>query len=92
MPWQRAVGSTSPSMPRTRIEYGGCSVTNRSKWYSRVTLWALKTGKPEYDDEPMQRTPPWCRGTERAPTVSAKRRCRGREEPRPPHGWGSSRQ
>jgi hypothetical protein len=27
--WQ--VGSTSFSMPRTRIEYGGCSVTNRSR-------------------------------------------------------------
>ena len=31
MPCRRAVGSTSSSMPRTRIEYGGCSVRKRSR-------------------------------------------------------------
>ena len=31
MPWRRQVGSTSDSTPRTRMEYGGCSVTKRSR-------------------------------------------------------------
>ncbi|MGW2444537.1 hypothetical protein [Streptomyces sp. NPDC001675] len=35
IPWRRTVGSTSSLMPRTRIEYGGCSVTNRSRFRSR---------------------------------------------------------
>src|SRR3954471_12361252 len=44
MPCRCVVGRTSSSMPRTRIEYGGCSVTNRSRCRSREahcasTIW-----------------------------------------------------
>ena len=31
MPWREHVGSTSASTARTRIEYGGCSVTKRCR-------------------------------------------------------------
>ena len=37
MPWRWQVGSTSASIPRTRIEYGGCSQTNRSRWRRSAT-------------------------------------------------------
>ena len=40
MPCRWTVGRTSSSMPRTRIEYGGCSVTNRSRPRSRAAHWA----------------------------------------------------
>jgi hypothetical protein len=39
-------------MPRTRIEYGGCSVTNRSRFRSRDTHWAPTICDPEYDEDP----------------------------------------
>ena len=52
MPFRSVVGRTSASMPRTRIEYGGCSVTNRSRFRSREihcasTIW----WDPEYDED-----------------------------------------
>ena len=40
MPWRWQVGSTSASMPRTRIEYGGCSHTKRSRLRRSATHWA----------------------------------------------------
>ena len=36
MPCRSVVGSTSNSMPRTRMEYGGCSVTNRARLRERA--------------------------------------------------------
>ena len=33
-------------MPRTRIEYGGCSVTNRSRLRSREAHWASTIWRP----------------------------------------------
>ena len=40
MPYRWQVGSTSASTPRTRIEYGGCSVTNRSRPRRSAVHWA----------------------------------------------------
>ena len=44
MPWRRQVGSTSASIPRTRIEYGGCSQTKRSRPRRSATHCASTIG------------------------------------------------
>ena len=62
MPYFSQVGSTSASMPRTRIEYGGCSVEKRprprvSAVHCASTIWCAG-----YVDEPKARILPWrCR-------------------------------
>ena len=53
MPWRRAVGSTSASMPRTSSEYGGCSQTKRSRSRSRAAHWASTIREAGNVDEPM---------------------------------------
>src|SRR4051812_50017735 len=40
MSWRWQVGRTSVSIARTRIEYGGCSVTKRCRRRSRAVHWA----------------------------------------------------
>ena len=40
MPYFWHIGSTSFSIPRTRMEYGGCSVTKRSRARRSATHWA----------------------------------------------------
>ena len=40
MPYFWHIGSTSFSIPRTRMEYGGCSVTKRSRERRSATHWA----------------------------------------------------
>src|SRR3954470_339611 len=46
MPWRCAVGSTSSSMSRVRIEYGGCSVRKRSRPRSRAIHCASTISAP----------------------------------------------
>ena len=53
MPWRRQVGSTSASMPRASIEYGGCSQTKRSRPRSRATHWASTICEAGNVEEPM---------------------------------------
>ena len=53
MPWRRQVGSTSFSTPRTRIEYGGCSHTKRSRPRSRATHCASTIRLGGNVEEPM---------------------------------------
>ena len=51
IPYRAHVGRTSFSMPRVRIEYGGCSVTNRSRPRSRAVHCAstiADTGNVEW--------------------------------------------
>src|SRR4051812_41060395 len=71
MPYRCVVGRTSSSMPRTRIEYGGCSVTNRSRCRSREAHCASTICEPEYDDDPMWRTFPCRTRSVSAPRVSS---------------------
>src|ERR1700722_16354381 len=53
IPNSRQVGSTSASMPRARIEYGGCSQTKRWCPRSRATHCALTICAAGYVEEPM---------------------------------------
>ena len=53
MPWRAHVGRTSASTARTRIEYGGCSVTNRCSPRSRATHCASTIWLAGNVEEPM---------------------------------------
>ena len=53
MPWRGQVGRTSASTARTRIEYGGCSVTKRCRLRSRATHCASTIWLAGNVEEPM---------------------------------------
>ena len=63
-----ATGSTSASMPRTKIEYGGCSVTKRPSPRRSATHCASTISCAGNVDEPNARILPW-----RCKSVSADR-------------------
>ena len=53
IPWRAHVGRTSASIPRTRIEYGGCSHTKRCRRRSRAAHCASTISAAGKVEEPM---------------------------------------
>ena len=58
-PYFCAVGSTSRSISRARREYGGCSVTGRSRLRFSATHWASTIWEGRNVEVPMYRILPW---------------------------------
>jgi hypothetical protein len=55
IPYRCAVGSTARSMPRARIEYGGCSVRNRIRPRRSLTTWASTISSAGNEEQPKAR-------------------------------------
>jgi hypothetical protein len=53
IPYFAQVGSTSASIARVRIEYGGCSLTNRCRRRSRAVHCASTMSEAGYVEWPM---------------------------------------
>ena len=71
MPYFSQVGRTEASMPRTKIEYGGCSQRNRTYPRRSATHWASTICSAGNVEDPMARTLPECTRSDSADKVSS---------------------
>ncbi len=72
MPYSCAIGRTSRSMPRFRIEYGGCSVRNRCNPARSATHWAWTIMEAGVVEAPITRTLPALTRSVRTERVSSR--------------------
>ena len=72
MPYCCAMGRISRSMPRSRIEYAGCSVRRRCSPRDSAIHWASTMVEAGKADEPMARTLPLRTRSVRADRVSSR--------------------